>query len=308
MNQTVRSNRVVPLLATSTGHGARFTPGRLALSCMLAALLVVAGCASRSPTNAPVEDRGTGMSRPVPGAVDTGTVKQLPGFENAGKPGYYTVKPGDTMIRIGLENGQNWRDIVRWNNLENPNIIEVGQVLRVVPPTNDNPLVVTRPVSPGSAPASSAAPAQAASAAKPASAPAGASPAPAPAAAAGEDDIAWIWPAQGTMVAGFDEAKNKGLDISGKAGDAVVASADGRVVYAGAGLRGYGNLVILKHNNTFLTAYAHNQTLLVKEDQTVKKGQKIAEMGNSDADRVKLHFEIRRQGKPVDPAKYLPSR
>ena len=98
------------------------------------------------------------------------------------------------------------------------------------------------------------------------------------------------------------------VSLGGKAGDPVVAAADGRVVYAGAGLRGYGNLVILKHNNTYLTAYAHNQTLLVKEDQTVRKGQKIAEMGNSDADRVKLHFEIRRQGKPVDPAKYLPPR
>jgi lipoprotein NlpD len=303
MNQTLRTNRAVALPST------RSRPVRLALSCMLAAaLLVAAGCSSRSLTNAPVEDRGTFGARPAPGAVDPANIKQLPGFENAGKPGYYTVKPGDTMIRIGLENGQNWRDIVRWNNLENPNIIEVGQVLRVVPPTNENPLVVTRPVSPGSAPASSTAPAQAASAAaKPASAPASASPAPTPA-ATGDEDIAWIWPAQGAMVAGFDEAKNKGLDISGKAGDAVVASADGRVVYAGAGLRGYGNLVILKHNNTFLTAYAHNQTLLVKEDQNVKKGQKIAEMGNSDADRVKLHFEIRRQGKPVDPAKYLPAK
>ncbi|SFU34672.1 lipoprotein NlpD [Polaromonas sp. YR568] len=285
--------------------------GRMALPCALAAvLLVAAGCASRSPTNAPVEDRGTGASRTVPSAVDPGNVKQLPGFENAGKPGYYTVKPGDTMIRIGLENGQNWRDIVRWNNLENPNIIEVGQVLRVVPPV-ESAAVVTRPVAAGSAAASSTPPAQASSAAKPASAPASAaaSPTPAPApAASGDEDIAWIWPAQGSMVAGFDEAKNKGLDIAGKAGDAVIASADGRVVYAGAGLRGYGNLIILKHNNTFLTAYAHNQTLLVKEDQSVKKGQKIAEMGNSDADRVKLHFEIRRQGKPVDPAKYLPAK
>lgn len=243
----------------------------------------------------------------MPGAVDPGNVKQLPGFENAGKPGYYTVKPGDTMIRIGLENGQNWRDIVRWNNLENPNIIEVGQVLRVVPPSSENPLVVTRPVTSGSVTTSttSTTPTQAASAARPASAPASTSPAPG---GTGDEDVAWIWPAQGTMLAGFDEAKNKGLDISGKAGDPVIASADGRVVYAGAGLRGYGNLIILKHNNTFLTAYAHNQTLLVKEDQSVKKGQKIAEMGNSDADRVKLHFEIRRQGKPVDPAKYLPAR
>ena len=109
-------------------------------------------------------------------------------------------------------------------------------------------------------------------------------------------------------MAGFDEVRNKGYDIAGKAGDPVLAAADGRVVYAGAGLRGYGNLIILKHNNTFLTAYAHNQALLVKEDQTVRRGQKIAEMGNTDADSVKLHFEIRKQGKPVDPSQYLPKR
>ena len=125
---------------------------------------------------------------------------------------------------------------------------------------------------------------------------------------AAEDDMGWIWPGNGPVLAGFDEAKNKGLDIGGTAGEPVLASADGKVVYAGAGLRGYGNLIILKHNNVYLTAYAHNQSLLVKEDQSVKKGQKIAEMGNSDADRVKLHFEVRRQGKPVDPAKYLPAR
>jgi lipoprotein NlpD len=123
-----------------------------------------------------------------------------------------------------------------------------------------------------------------------------------------EDDIAWIWPSNGALIAGFDEVKNKGLKIAGKVGDPVVASADGRVVYAGSGLRGYGNLVILKHNETYLTAYAHNQTLLVKEDQTVRKGQRIADMGSSDADKVMLHFEVRRQGKPVDPAKYLPAR
>lgn len=118
----------------------------------------------------------------------------------------------------------------------------------------------------------------------------------------------FIWPSSGSLLSGFDEARNKGFDIAGKAGDPVLAAADGRVVYAGAGLRGYGNLVILKHNNIYLTAYAHNQTLLVKEDQNVRRGQKIAEMGSTDADRVKLHFEIRRQGKPVDPARYLPQR
>jgi lipoprotein NlpD len=127
--------------------------------------------------------------------------------------------------------------------------------------------------------------------------------------AVGNDEgLGFIWPASGNLLAGFDDVKNKGLDIGGKAGDPVLAAADGHVVYAGAGLRGYGNLIILKHNNTFLTAYAHNQALLVKEDQKVNKGQKIAEMGKTDADRVKLHFEIRRQGKPVDPAKYLPGR
>ena len=131
-----------------------------------------------------------------------------------------------------------------------------------------------------------------------------------PPASAGLDDVPWAWPTSGAAIvlAGFDEQRNKGLDLAGKLGDPVLASADGRVVYAGAGLRGYGNLIILKHNNTFLSAYAHNQALMVKEDQTVRKGQKIAEMGSSDADRVKLHFEIRRQGKPVDPAKYLPPR
>jgi len=304
MNQTTRSSKVDSPVAAGTGHSA-FLARRVALPCALvAALLLAAGCASRTYSSAPVEDRGTGLSRQLPGAVESGDVKQLPGFENAGKPGYYTVKPGDTMIRIGLENGQNWRDIVHWNKLENPNIIEVGQVLRVVPPTGDNPLVVTRPVSSGAlVPAPVPAPAQAASSARPEPAQP-----PSPPAANGDENVTWIWPAQGMLVAGFDEAKNKGLDIAGKAGDPVMASADGRVVYAGAGLRGYGNLVILKHNNTFLTAYAHNQTLFVKEDQTVRKGQKIAEMGNSDAERVKLHFEIRRQGKPVDPAKYLPAK
>ena len=285
---------------------------RAGYGCMLASLVLAAGCSSRALTNAPVEDRGTVISRPAP-VPAPGASLPMPGAENAGKPGYYTVKPGDVVIRIGLETGQNWRDIVRWNNLTAPFTIEIGQVLRVAPPGATDSVAVSRPVTPGSATATvgtagtAAAAAGAASAVRPASAPASPTP-PTPAASAGEDDIAWIWPAQGPLVAGFDEVKNKGFDIAGKAGDAVIAAADGRVVYAGAGLRGYGNLIILKHNNTFLTAYAHNQTLLIKEDQSVKKGQKIAEMGNTDADRVKLHFEIRRQGKPVDPARYLPAR
>jgi lipoprotein NlpD len=120
--------------------------------------------------------------------------------------------------------------------------------------------------------------------------------------------LTWIWPVSGPVLASFDGVRNKGLDLGGTAGEPVLAAADGRVVYAGSGLRGYGNLIIIKHNNTYLTAYAHNRALMVKEDQVVKRGQKIAEMGNSDADRVKLHFEVRRQGKPVNPVQYLPKR
>lgn len=131
---------------------------------------------------------------------------------------------------------------------------------------------------------------------------------PADAAAAGPDEVSWIWPANGKIVGTFSEGGIKGVDIAGKAGDPVIAASDGKIVYSGTGLRGYGKLVIIKHNATYLSAYAHNQTILVKEGQAVSKGQKIAEMGNSDAEQVMLHFEVRRQGKPVDPLKYLPQR
>ena len=123
-----------------------------------------------------------------------------------------------------------------------------------------------------------------------------------------EETMVFGWPAFGTVQSSFDEANNKGIDISGKLGDPVLAAGDGLVVYAGAGLRGFGNLILLKHGNNYLTAYAHNQILLVREDQSVKKGQKIAEMGNSESEQIKLHFEIRKQGKPIDPMKLLPNR
>jgi lipoprotein NlpD len=294
------------------------------LSVGLVALALV-GCSS-TPTKAPVEDRKPAKpvaSTPASTKPTTSTApvaateatKPLPGADNAGRAGYYTVKPGDTMIRIGLENGQNWRDVVRWNSIENPNLIEVGQVLRVVPPSVDPAAVASRGVAasqvdarplegkgaalPATLPATGL-PAIGADAGKPAAVPA--------AAREGDDEPAWAWPAAGPVVAGFEEGKQKGLLLGGKPGDPVLAAADGRVVYAGAGLRGYGNLLIVKHNNTYLTAYAHNQALLVKEDQAVRRGQKIAEMGSSDAERVQLHFEIRRQGKPIDPARLLPAR
>ena len=263
-----------------------FRAGMWGLAALVAAL-ALSGCSNKGRL-APMDDHSIGGAR--------GTTRVLPGAENAGKPGYYTVKPGDTLIRIGMDNGQSWRDIIRWNKLDNPNLIETGQVLRVAPPAPE--VAVARPATSATA----TAPMSAASAPSlPATTPAVAPAAP----SAAEDAISFQWPARGNLISGFDESKNKGLDIGGKVGDPVLAAADGRVVYAGAGLRGYGNLIILKHNNTYLTAYAHNQTLLVKEDQVIKRGQKIAEMGNSDADQVKLHFEIRRQGKPVDPAKYL---
>lgn len=290
---------------------------RAAVFAAVGVALVLAGCASPAH-RAPVEERANGSR--VPGAA-TATVsetpKVLPGAENAGKPGYYTVKQGDTLIRIGLESGQNWRDIVKWNNLENPNVVEVGQVLRVVPPGVDptvasargvsSSTVQTRPLDAKPAPSAASAPAQTAAANTPPPTVAPTNPAPI-AARIDDDELNWLWPASGTVIANFDEARNKGLSIAGKAGDPVLAAADGRVVYAGSGLRGYGNLVIIKHNNTYLTAYAHNQALLVKEDQAVRRGQKIAEMGSTDAERVQLHFEVRKQGKPIDPAKLLPPR
>ncbi len=273
----MRSNGVPFFLPSAVGCRTGLVASRLALPCALAAsVLMGSACSSVSLNSAPVEDRNQSkMAIPLP-----------PGADNAGKPGYYTVKPGDTMGRVGQATGQNWRDIVRWNNLPNANALEVGQVLRVTPPGGTS----TQPVSSGAAVSRPAVPT-----AKP----------PPPSA---DDNVLWGWPAQGALLAGFNEVSNKGLDISGKAGDSILASADGRVVYAGAGLRGYGNLIILKHNDTYLTAYAHNRALVVKEEDTVKKGQKIAEMGNTDTDRVKLHFEIRRGNKPVDPAKYLPGR
>lgn len=273
----------------------------LVLSALAMALL--SACTSSVRVPAPVEDR-TGMGRSSQtspsssGMSPSDASKALPGSENAGKPGYYTVQRGDTLTRIGLDNGQGWRDLARWNNLTNPDLIEVGQVLRVAPPGGamESAGVVVRPIPASGNTSATATPPKA-------------EPAPAAQTHVGQDEgLGFIWPANGALLAGFDEAKNKGLDIAGKAGDPVMAAADGQVVYAGSGLRGYGNLIILKHNNTFLTAYAHNQALLVKEDQKVRKGQKIAEMGKSDADRVKLHFEVRRQGKPVDPAKLLPAR
>lgn len=310
--------------------------GRLRGLASLGLLGLLVACAV-PPHRAPVEDRSAGSASksatttPVPagtGATPAVDPKLLPGAENAGKPGYYTVKQGDTLIRIALDNGQNWRDLVKWNNLANANLIEVGQVLRVVAP-GASAVVSTKPVStakvetrpldgkpPVVAPAASAggtAPSSASASSAPASAVASAASSTAPvasvpAAKGGDEDVAWAWPVPGAVIQSFDDSRNKGVDLGGKAGDAVLAAASGRVMYVGSSLRGYGNAIIVKHANDYLSVYAHNQTMLVKEDQLVHRGQKIAEMGSSDADQVKLHFEVRKSGKPLDPAKVLPPR
>ncbi len=320
-------------LSQCSSHGrASSAPMRACLTLMCA--MLIAGCGT-SVNRAPVEDRaGARAAAAPPSAASAPSAaasapvaapgNPLPGVENLGKPGYYAVKPGDTLIRIGLENGQAARDIARWNDIENPNVLEVGQVLRVVPPGVDASAAAARPVTvakvdtrpldakPANGGASAPSPAMpppAASAPAPAPTPAAAPTAAASAAPRdADDDVAWAWPTAATVSAPFDEGRNKGLLFTGKAGDPVQAAADGRVVYAGSGLRGFGNLVIVKHNSSYLSVYAHNKTLLVKEDQAVRRGQRIAEMGSSDADRVQLHFEIRRLGKPVDPARLLPPR
>lgn len=343
----------------------------LALLAVVATVLLGAGCDTSPPRPAPVIERGSAARMPPrkPTGADT-------------RPEFYTVKRGDTLHSIALDQGVDYRDLAVWNGLTDPNRIAVGQELRVrppasppadgapatvaplatVPPAEGRPLggeTATVPVSPRTLevappaalvrgpkaqrlPYSEAAVNELKMAPSPFSAAAaivaGAPPRPggadttkqegvrtetpktdlakldpkAGAAAEGTDDDAdrvnWSWPATGKVVTSYSEAANlKGIGIGGKAGQPVLASAAGKVVYAGSGLRGYGKLVIIKHNKTYLSVYAHNSEILVKEGQTVTKGQKIAEMGNTDSDQVKLHFEIRRQGKPVDPLRYLPS-
>ncbi|MCC7005854.1 MAG: peptidoglycan DD-metalloendopeptidase family protein [Ottowia sp.] len=225
------------------------------------------------------------------------------------EPGFYRVKRGDTLYRIALDQGQSYRDIAQWSNLSNPDQIEVDQVLRVQPLVEHVPkVVVGGPIRSGVLESKVLAHTPGKEAAKEKSA------------LANDKDVSqepvkevatemhFMWPAKGAVLARFDEAKNKGVDIGGKAGDPVKAAGNGKVVYAGSGLRGYGNLIIIKHDNTYLTAYAHNRALIAKEGDQVKSGQTIAEMGESDADRVKLHFEVRRNGKPVDPLRFLPEK
>ncbi|NML29617.1 peptidoglycan DD-metalloendopeptidase family protein [Paraburkholderia antibiotica] len=211
-------------------------------------------------------------------------------------PGYYRVERGDTLSKIARGNRQSVPNLVRWNNLTNPDAIEVGQVLRVAPPggaaSTSGAIRSNGSGSSGGASASAAP--------RPTPPDNGPTTAPVP--------ISLIWPVDGTVIRRFDGSNSKGIDIAAAAGTPVVAASSGTVVYAGNGLRGYGNLLILKHDANYLTAYAHNRALFVKEGQSVQRGQKIAEMGDTDSDRVMLHFELRYQGRSIDPSKALPAR
>lgn len=298
----------------------------------LALLLTLGGCASNQ--SAPVIDR-----------ADKSAVKTKSNARDTDvdwRPDTYVVKKGDTLFSIALEHGLDYKEIAAWNHIENFNVIRLGQRLKFK--QSENGPVITALKSPGETkaiageglvksqpvaekvPYSDQAFAQASTKkvvvatqtkTPPVVVPATVAEKPAMKATeekpdqtgqvVSDDQVDWIWPAQGKLIAGFNDAGGaKGLDISGKSGQSVFASAPGKVVYSGSGLRGYGKLIIIKHNKTFLSAYAHNSRILVKEGQSVTKGQKIGEMGDTDSDQIKLHFEIRRLGKPVDPMKYLP--
>lgn len=284
------------------------------------------------------------LDQPVPVVNRNVAPPSGPWAAHAGEPGYYTVQRGDTLIHIASRTGTDWHALVAWNGLSQPNRIEVGQVLRLsAPPAGTVPApAASAPAAasgvaqsyalgagPGeaaaSAPARASAPVSAASPASAAShraAPRAAASAPARApsqpgrataeqgatAAAGASHLVWGWPATGKVLHGYDGRQNKGLDIAGTASQPVVAAAAGRVVYAGNELRGYGNLVIVKHDADYISVYAHNERLLVKDGQQVKRGQQIALMGSSDAPRVELHFEVRLRGTPIDPMQVLPAR
>ena len=266
----------------------------VAVLLVLGAALAAAGCAPSRP--APVEDR----NRPA-AAPKAAPAKPVAGTMMAAPDGSYVVKKGDTLYSIALENGADYRDVAQWNKLDDPSKIQIGQVLRVTPPAEIKAVEVGKPAAIGrveARPLGEPPP----PAAKPAAAP------PPPAAAAKTASGAeFIWPVKGKVLAGFAEPRSKGIDIDGKLGTPVVAAAAGRVTYTGTGIPGLGKLVVIRHDTGFITVYAHNRDIMVKEQQQVGRGQKIAELGATDADRPKLHFQIRKGAAAVDPLRYLPA-
>lgn len=262
-------------------------------------VITVAGLSAclPKPWPAPVVDRTyRGAPAPKPPAAKPLAAKPAPAAPapQASAEGYYVVKRGDTLYSIALEHGADYREIAQWNGLDDPTRLSVGQQLRVKPPEERSvqvgrPRILgrieTRPIEGGAA----AAP-----------------PPPREEPKIDADTVQFMWPARGKVLAGFAEPRSKGIDIDGKIGDPVVAAATGRVTYIGSGIPGLGKLVVIRHDNGFITVYAHNKAILVKEQQAVTRGQKIAELGNSDADRPKLHFQIRKGAAAVDPLRYLP--
>ena len=280
----------------------------------LAVAAWLAGCASGGH-RAPVVERG--------GVPKAAAVKAP---EKDWRPRVYVVQKGDTLYAIAFNYGLDPRELAEQNGIQDPNLIQVGQQINLfagaaraesrpvqakeTSQVKDQPRVVKYAYSEkalAKVETQQAAPSKAEAKSRPEVKPDIKPEAKADVAGSGDDAIEWSMPAQGKLISSFSEADNrKGIDIAGKLGQPVFASAPGKVVYSGSGLRGYGKLLIIKHNKTYLSAYAHNDQLLVKEGESVTRGQKIAEMGNTDADQVKLHFEVRRLGKPVDPANYLP--
>jgi lipoprotein NlpD len=287
---------------------------------MLAAA-VLAGCAAPSGRRAPVIDHSFSRNSTAVAAAMPVQRERMQ-HEKDWRPQVYVVQKGDTLYSIALNFGFDYRDLAELNGIQNPAVIQVGQEIRLFPAagavkqtTEAGAVTIKSQPVVSKLPYSEQAVAQIEKMQSEPLKVVEVKPLPqvkqsvAMAAAGGEDDesVQWGMPASGRVIADFSEGDNrKGIDITGKLGQPVFASAAGKVVYSGSGLRGYGNLVIIKHNSTYLSAYAHNSKILVKEGQMVSKGQKIAEMGSSDASRIALHFEIRRLGKPVDPAKYLP--
>jgi len=274
--------------------------------------LVFWGAACVPRARAPVVERRASTRAPARVAQKPSAPKPVPAAAApvAAQPaadGYYVVKKGDTLYSIALENGADYRELAQWNGLDDPARIQVGQALRVKPPEG-RAVQIGRPTPVG--PIESRALETRAVAPAPVPAPAQETPRlqarpAAPAAVAGTAEF--IWPVKGKVIAGFAEPRSKGIDIDGKVGDPVVAAAPGRVTYIGSGIPGLGKLVVIKHDNGFITVYAHNRDILVKEQQSVAQGQKIAVLGATDSDRPKLHFQIRKGAAAVDPLRYLPA-
>ena len=278
---------------------------------MLIALCAASCSTYRGP--APVEERARAGKKP-PATQTAAAPAARPAAPAA--DGYYAVKQGDTLYSIALDNGADYREVAQWNGLDDPTKLRIGQVLRVKPPTaaaDARPGVVvsaargagrveSRPVDSAAAAPDAATKTEPKAVRMPYSKENAAIAAP----AAEAEAIDFIWPVKGKVLAGFAEPRSKGIDIDGKIGDPVLAAAAGRVTYIGTGIPGLGKLVVLKHDNGFITVYAHNKDIVVKEQQNVTRGQKIAELGNTDADRPKLHFQIRKGSAAVDPMRYLP--